>query len=98
MGGLVFHAVIPYVASDQGFPNCLQCHTVTAGTVLGAVTVDISVRRSAAPGHAIAVVMISACGPDCGADRAVAVARRMMNPLSQTARAVREVTSQRGGR
>jgi diguanylate cyclase (GGDEF)-like protein len=94
-GTLVFHAVIPYVASDQGLPNCLQCHAVTAGTVLGAVTVDIpfaEVRRQGA----IAVVMISAAVL-IAALIALAVARRMMNPLSQTAHTVREVTSRAVG-
>ena len=85
-GSLVFHAVIPYVASDQGLPNCLQCHAVPAGTVLGAVTVDIpfaEVRRQGI----VAVVMISAAVL-VAALIALAVLRRMMNPLSQTARTV----------
>lgn len=94
-GSLVFHAVIPYVASDQGLPNCLQCHAVPAGTVLGAVTVDIpfaEVRRQGI----VAVVMISAAVL-VAALIALAVLRRMMNPLSQTARTVQEVTSRAVG-
>jgi diguanylate cyclase (GGDEF)-like protein len=94
-GTLVFHAVIPYVASDQGLPNCLQCHTVRAGTVLGAVTVDIpfaEVRRQGI----VAVVMIS-LAVLLAALIALALLRRMMNPLSQTAHAVQEVTSQAVG-
>ncbi len=58
-GDLMFHAVIPYVASDQGVPNCLQCHTVPGGTVLGAVTVDISFSEVRRQGI-VAVVMIRA--------------------------------------
>jgi hypothetical protein len=58
MATLVFHAVIPYVASDQGVPNCLQCHAVRAGTVLGAVTVDIPFTE-VRPGHDSRSVMVS---------------------------------------
>jgi diguanylate cyclase (GGDEF)-like protein len=90
-GTQVFHAVIPYVASDQGVPNCLQCHAVTAGTVLGAVTVDIPFAEVRRQGM-IAVVMISAAVL-AAALIALAVLRRLMNPLSKTARAVQEVTS-----
>lgn len=94
-GELMFHAVIPYVASDQGVPNCLQCHTVRAGTVLGAVTVDISfaeVRRQGV----IAVILIS-LAVVLAALVALALLRHMMKPLSETAHAVQEVTSQAVG-
>ena len=93
--GLMFHAVIPYIASDQGLPNCLQCHTVGAGTVLGTVTVDISFAEVRRQGI-VAVVLISSAVL-LGALVALALLRRMMKPLSQTARAVQEVTSQAVG-
>lgn len=91
-GGLMFHAVIPYVASDQGLPNCLQCHTVSSGTVLGAVTVDISfaeVRRQGV----IAVILVS-LAVIIAALVALLLLRRLMRPLSETASSVQEVTSQ----
>ena len=94
-GSLMFRAVIPYVASDQGVPNCLQCHTVSAGTVLGAVTVGISfaeVRRQGA----VAVILISLVVV-VAALVALAVLRRMMGPLSEAASAVQQVSSQAVG-
>ncbi|MEF3191014.1 MAG: hypothetical protein K6347_00485, partial [Campylobacterales bacterium] len=37
-------AYIPYIASDEGALNCLMCHQVTKGEVLGvvAITLDLS--------------------------------------------------------
>jgi diguanylate cyclase (GGDEF)-like protein len=91
-GELVFHAVIPYVASDQGVPNCLQCHIVKAGTVLGTVTVDIPFTEVRNQGIvAVALVSLAVL---VAALVALALLRRMMRPLSETARAVQEVTSQ----
>lgn len=94
-GDLVFHAVIPYIANDQGVPNCLQCHAVTAGTVLGAVTINISLAEVRRQGI-IAVVLVS-LAVFIAAMAALALLRRMMNPLSETAQAVQEVTSQAVG-
>lgn len=39
----VFRATIPYIADSRGDPNCLSCHTVSEGTVLGVVTIMLSV-------------------------------------------------------
>ncbi|MEO5374866.1 MAG: diguanylate cyclase [Alphaproteobacteria bacterium] len=39
----IFRGTIPFVASTRGTPNCLQCHTVAEGTVLGAVTMSMSI-------------------------------------------------------
>ncbi|MBA3032114.1 MAG: GGDEF domain-containing protein [Gammaproteobacteria bacterium] len=92
---LLFRARIPYIANDHGTPNCLQCHTVSAGTVLGAVAIDISLtemRRQSL----IAVALIS-LAVLLAALAALAVLRRMMNPLTNTALAVSDVTSQAVG-
>jgi diguanylate cyclase (GGDEF)-like protein len=94
-GDLVFHAVIPYVANDQGVPNCLQCHSVVAGTVLGAVLIDISLAEVRRQGI-MAVVLVSLTVL-AAALIALALLRRMMNPLAETARAVQEVTAQAVG-
>ena len=91
-GELIFHAVIPYIASDQGVPNCLQCHLVKAGTVLGTVTVDIPFTEVRHQGMvAVALVSLAVL---VAALVALALLRRMLRPLSETARAVQEVTSQ----
>lgn len=94
-GDPIFHAVIPYVANDQGVPNCLQCHAVGTGTVLGAVTIDISLAEVRRQGIT-AVVMVS-LAILLAALVALILLRRMMNPLSETAQAVQEVTSQAVG-
>ena len=40
-----FRGTIPYVATTLGSPNCLQCHQVTEGAVLGAVTITMSIQH-----------------------------------------------------
>ena len=42
-GETVFRATIPYIATANGTPNCLQCHQVSEGAVLGAVTMTMSI-------------------------------------------------------
>ena len=42
-GETIFRGTIPYVASVEGSPNCLQCHTAPPGAVLGAVTMTMSI-------------------------------------------------------
>ncbi|MBF0187441.1 MAG: diguanylate cyclase [Magnetococcales bacterium] len=41
----IFRGTIPFIATDSGNPNCLQCHHVQKGRVLGAVTVLLSVSH-----------------------------------------------------
>lgn len=48
--GIGFRGTIPFVATSKGSPNCLQCHQVADGSVLGAVTITMSIdhlRRKA---------------------------------------------------
>lgn len=40
---VVFRGTIPFTATSQGTPNCLQCHQVAEGTVLGAVTLTMTI-------------------------------------------------------
>ncbi|MBP6636935.1 MAG: sensor domain-containing diguanylate cyclase [Sulfuritalea sp.] len=90
-GEPVFHAVIPYVASDQGVPNCLQCHAVRVGTVLGAVQVDIPFSEVRHKGRiAVGLVGLAVL---VAALAALALLRKLLRPLSETAEAVRDVTS-----
>ncbi len=37
-------AIIPYIATNQGNLNCLGCHQVPEGTVLGAVDIELDVK------------------------------------------------------
>ncbi len=38
-------AIIPYIASKEGSLNCLQCHEVEDGTVLGAVDIELDITK-----------------------------------------------------
>ncbi|MCX7172948.1 MAG: diguanylate cyclase [Proteobacteria bacterium] len=40
---IIFRGTIPYIATNRGSPNCLMCHQVAEGTVLGAVTITMSI-------------------------------------------------------
>lgn len=93
--GLVFHAIIPYIANDRGVPNCLQCHAVANGAVLGAVIIDISLEEVRREG--IWAVLSVSLAVLVAALLSLFLLRRMLNPLSATAQAVREVTSQAVG-
>ena len=42
--GTLFRGTIPFIASTRGSPNCLQCHQVQEGAVLGAVTMSMSIE------------------------------------------------------
>jgi len=37
--------IIPYIASQQGGLNCLTCHNISEGTVLGAIDIELDVRE-----------------------------------------------------
>jgi GGDEF domain-containing protein/HAMP domain-containing protein len=40
-----FRGTIPFAATMRGVPNCLQCHQVADGSVLGAVTITMSIQH-----------------------------------------------------
>ena len=42
---VTFRGTIPFVATNRGNPNCLMCHKVAEGTVLGAVTITMSIEH-----------------------------------------------------
>jgi len=90
-GDLVFRAVIPYVANDHGVPNCLQCHIVPQGTVLGAVMIDIPLNE--VRGQGIIAVMLITLAVVGAVLLSLVLLRRMLNPLSETAEEVRLVTA-----
>jgi diguanylate cyclase (GGDEF)-like protein len=39
----LIRGTIPFIATSHGSPNCLHCHKVAEGTVLGAVTMQVSI-------------------------------------------------------
>jgi diguanylate cyclase (GGDEF)-like protein len=84
----IYRGTIPYIATVSGNPNCLQCHQVKEGAVLGAVTLSISIddlKQKAlftVAGIAGAVTLFSAL--------LILIARRLLRPVSDTAHAVEE--------
>ncbi len=94
-GAMVFRAIIPYIATDTGTPNCLQCHAVSRGTVLGAIAIDIpldGVRR-----QAITAVSLLGLFMFLTALLALLLLRRLLQPLVETAAAVKDVVAQAVG-
>ncbi|MCW8956919.1 MAG: HD domain-containing protein [Gammaproteobacteria bacterium] len=53
-------AVIPYIATSQGSLNCLSCHQVDEGTVLGAVDIQLDVTKYRAMASWILMVLLFA--------------------------------------
>jgi len=83
---LIFKGTIPYIASSHGSPNCLQCHQVSEGAVLGVVSMSMSItaiRNQAllAVAGIVAVVLAFAV-------LIIVLLRRMFKPISSTASAV----------
>lgn len=83
---LVFKGTIPYIASSHGSPNCLQCHQVDEGAVLGAVTMTMSI--TAIRHKALWAVSVIAAVVLVFALLLIMLMRRMFKPISSTARDV----------
>lgn len=87
-GESIYRGTIPYIATVSGNPNCLQCHHVKEGTVLGAVTMTLSIddlKQKAlltVAGIAGAVTLFSGL--------LILLARRLLRPVSDTAHAVEQ--------
>lgn len=91
----VFRAVIPYTANSLGTPNCLQCHAVKQGTVLGAVAIDIplkEIKRQAIATVAMVGLMILLTSL-----LSLYLLRRLLRPLVETAGSVKAVVTQAVG-
>ena len=85
-GEEIFRGTIPFTATSRGTPNCLQCHQVQEGQVLGAVTIEISIedlKRKAMFTVASIVGVIAAF-----AALMVIFLRRLVQPIADTAEAV----------
>ncbi len=85
-GETVFRGTIPYIASTQGVPNCLNCHQVQEGDVLGAVSITLSIE------HLERLARLTAAGISAAVVAFVLLAwfflRRMLKPISETAQDV----------
>ncbi|MDO8958909.1 MAG: diguanylate cyclase [Rhodocyclaceae bacterium] len=90
-GDLLFRAIVPYVTTDHGQPNCRQCHQVDPGVALGAVTIDISLAE--VRGQAITAVVLVSLAVLTAVLLSLAWLRRLIRPVTETAIAVREVAA-----
>lgn len=86
--GTTFRGTIPFVATARGTPNCLQCHDVPEGAVLGAVTMSMSVDNLKFQAvitvfAIVGIVMVFS-------SLAFFVIRRMIRPVTATAQNVEE--------
>jgi diguanylate cyclase (GGDEF)-like protein len=85
-GDSVFRGTIPFAASSRGTPNCLQCHNVAEGTVLGAVSMELSLtelKQKALTTVAWIIVTVAAFSV-----LSILLARRLILPVGSTAQAV----------
>jgi diguanylate cyclase (GGDEF)-like protein len=94
-GATFFHAIIPYTANGQGTPNCLQCHLVAQGTVLGAVAIHIPLDE--VKYQAITTVALMALIVFLTAMLALFVLRRVLRPLVETTHELKSVVDQAVG-
>ena len=84
----IFRGTIPYIATANGNPNCLQCHKVSEGAVLGAVSMSMSIDELkekalfTVAGIGAAVTFFAAL--------LVILLRRLLRPISDTANAVED--------
>ncbi|MDR1890528.1 MAG: GGDEF domain-containing protein [Zoogloeaceae bacterium] len=92
---IIFRSTIPYIADSSGSPNCLQCHNVREGAVLGAVTMtmDISALRKqtvlTVAGIVATVALFLAS--------LFLFLNRLLRPISKTAKEVEEIVLQATG-
>lgn len=78
-----YRATIPYVASSQGSPNCLQCHQVQENTVLGVITVSMSLEQMRKTALMTAASLVGAVALSILAT--LFFLRRLLKPLVKTA-------------
>ena len=88
----LFRGTIPYIATASGSPNCLQCHNVNEGAVLGAVSMSMSIE--ALRTKALMTVGGIAAAVNFFLLLLVWLLRRLLRPISDTANAVEDAVQQ----
>jgi diguanylate cyclase (GGDEF)-like protein len=81
--GTGFRGTIPFVATNKGSPNCLQCHLVPEGAVLGAVTITMSIEHLKR--KAMITVSLMVLAVSLFSLVAFLLFRRMVQPVVETA-------------
>lgn len=79
----VFRSTIPFVADSRGQPNCLKCHNVPEGTVLGAVTITKSIPNLKE--YALLTIGVMIAIVSIFAVIGILIFTRMIRPLVNTA-------------
>ena len=87
-GETIFRGTIPYIASSSGNPNCLQCHQVSEGAVLGAVSISMSI--DGLKEKALITVAGIFGAVFLFALLLILLLRRLLQPISDTANAVED--------
>jgi len=82
-GDTIFRGTIPFVATNAGNPNCLQCHQVPQGAVLGAVTLTMSISQ--VRNNALLTIGFVVGAVALAILVAMLFLRRLLKPLSITA-------------
>jgi len=90
--GVTIRGTIPFVAHRGGNPNCLQCHQVRDGDVLGAVTITMSIEHLKR--KAIVTVIWMVFAVMMFALVTFFILRRLMKPIADTAELVEKVVQQ----
>ena len=87
-GDTLFRGTIPFTATSIGSPNCLECHEVKEGDVLGVVTISMSIGSLKYK----ALFTVAGIIGTVGAFSIIAMffVRRMIKPLTLTADNVKE--------
>ncbi len=90
--GTTFRGTIPYAATNKGNPNCLQCHLVPEGSVLGAVTLTMSIEYLKTRAIYTLALMVGAVAVFALAT--FFVLRRLIQPIVHTANNVKRAVRQ----
>ncbi|OHC71233.1 MAG: hypothetical protein A2045_10315 [Rhodocyclales bacterium GWA2_65_20] len=88
----MMRATIPYVAEQGGQPDCVQCHKVQVGEVLGAITLKISLAETRARALNWVAVLVGIMGSF--AVVALFLLRRQYQPMADVALKVDQVVGQ----
>ncbi|MBF0614046.1 MAG: diguanylate cyclase [Magnetococcales bacterium] len=88
----IFRGTIPFIATQTGEPNCLQCHNTPNGAVLGAITINISMQHLQE--KALLTIGIMTCIIILFAALLTIFFRRQMTPVMITAIEVQKVAAQ----
>ncbi|MBF0624533.1 MAG: diguanylate cyclase [Magnetococcales bacterium] len=91
----IFRGTIPFVADERGSPNCLGCHQVPNGAVLGAITITLSL--SSLKHQALSTILLLVILIIVFALVAALIFRWQVAPVAQVANRVQAVVAQAKG-